>query len=611
MPNLDDKFQRLPSYQTWTDSISGNLAYAVDRANITRIQSMLGQTLQNITPRDFRSWIFSDILHPGQILENLHQAMCTLTLFELITAIDGWHQRLLESLRILEEQKERVLCCGPGAVEDRELPADSFIRRFGIDEKIRAAAKMRKPDGSVKDKADVIAFLWQVARQPGQGLKPFLDDPELRNEFEKVFNAFAHISRPELGGAQFHMARANRRIGIETDVTWVYHPQPVAEFVRRAADIASIHRVVVETNNRVGRWPFDNSESDRPHRQSYILKITPAMDVAGVEAIGSDRVIFRMRRYCTNDWDLFETTLKCSKGEIKKPFSWQPQEWPSLPLIGHVHVDRKRNKMEFHAAGEKVLTNLVQEYKYKRIIWNGLATLDDPGFDEKDRQILVDEIVHQFEILSSKGAQIYLEISGVPKYPELIQQIVADKATCVGINQTELVQLTSKSPVLAWPNPSQHSESLLERCHRGIRLAKYMRTDVFIHANECSMYITPSPDQTRLKRIVLAMLVAKLVVVEQLLNRAKLHQPVGQPSLSEKGFMALLQFAHDFARFRDDQRLLDQIMHHGYFCAQNGSDYSVAIAPVPWPEEVQQVDPTGAGDTIAGVVAALLPGLTN
>ena len=71
--------------------------------------------------------------------------------------------------------------------------------------------------------------------------------------------------------------------------------------------------------------------------------------------------------------------------------------------------------------------------------------------------------------------------------------------------------------------------------------------------------------------------------------------------------MALLQFAYDLARSYGEPDILNQIVHDGYCCARDGLEFSVVVVPVLWPEEVQQVNPAGAGDTIAGVVGALLP----
>jgi hypothetical protein len=140
-----------------------------------------------------------------------------------------------------------------------------------------------------------------------------------------------------------------------------------------------------------------------------------------------------------------------------------------------------------------------------------------------------------------------------------------------------------------------------------VRLVECFGTDVFIKGNECSLYITRSSDIARLREIVSVILLAKLVVVSSLLERAGSLVDI-KPSLAEKGFMAFLQFVRDFAELfggKDALDLMKQMFRQGYGADNMG--FSCVVVPVLWPEEVQRVNSAGAGDTISGIVAALLP----
>lgn len=609
-----DLKRRFYNYQKWTDTITSYLAFTVDSENIDRLQSSARRVLgPSNVPSDFKSWIESDILNIGKALEDLHDAVGELGLEGLSRTIDLWHRRMVGCLKT--EWYSPVIVVGPAPVADVVLPADVFLKKFATDP-LKATAATRRPVDVAADEADIIAFLQQAARQPGISLKPFVDDPYLRVCLEKIIDSIETSGKSlVLSGAPTIMAYACRLLRIPADVLWHYHPQRVA---RHGDDepLSLVQRVVIRDGEQFEVKPFRSFDLRRPHRQSIIINLAAGMDVAGVQARGSDRVIFRQRRPSTNDWDLHQVVIKCSAGTIGKPSSWQLAEWPALPLIGSVEAVSKdqRNSMTFTVAGDHVLGLLSDssEGDYGKFVWTGLQALEDPGWDDNARDILADEVKHQFDFLKD-CAQIYVEFSGVPKDPSLMMDICKGRVSCIGINSTELLQLTSQgtkenNPVWVWPNPALQPESLLARYHRAIRLADYMETDVLVHGNECSFYVTRRHERRRLERIVSALLTAKLAVVANLLHRSGKTSAVEQPSLAEKGFMALLQFACDFARSNSNMDLFHQLMTNGYLCARDDSEFSVAVVPVLWPEEVQQVNPTGAGDTIAGVAAALMPG---
>ncbi len=686
---FDDRFKNLANYLQWTDAKINDLVLAVDVLNINSIQSHVEAQLRALGfPKTLHQWISANVLHIRQSLDNLHKALCALTLSELSLTVDRWHKRLWESQQL--EWRSPLLCCGPGAVEDSVLSADAFIKRLALfmvvkqhrekivsvlvsgelqptdeehpdvglllrmmrdnptyfaasrvaasqdvmilaatlwselhhsipvepGQQIIASAVLALPqpvetddvESVVRHEGDVLTALHAAAIQPGRGLKPFLGNPELSQTFIGLFDDFVSAASTEIGGAQAFMASGNSHLGIKADIAWPYHPRQLLKY-GTLTPWNRINRVVMDESYQLHVLPFSSREAGRPHKRSFIVALSTGHVIAGVEAAGNDRLIFRMRRYSSEKEPLHEFHLICHQGQtIHKPGTWYPNEWPSLPLLGQLKVGQ--GKAIFQAANATFLQKVAGQYP--RLVWSGLQAIEDPGYTTQERALLVKEITYQMEVLCQAGVKIFIELSGVPRDVTLIRDLIAGRATFVSINQTELDHWTNSWEVKealhlqAWPVPTGRPESLLERHQRGVYLAQFLNTDVFVHGNECSFYITRAADKKRLQCIVLAILAAKLAVIAQLLERTNTRQ-IQRPDLADKGFMALLQFAYDFAQSRDMPEALFEIMNNGYYAAATENEYSFVIVPVPWPEEVHDVNPTGSGDTIAGVAAALLP----
>jgi len=117
-----------------------NLAQVTDRVQIEEVQAQLSKAIQEVSPPDFQQYLSSDVLPVQAILEEPRRAVAALTLSGLAQGIDRWHERLQASLSV--ETSGRMLCCGPGAVEDREVEAQALVDqlRACYPEKMRQAS---------------------------------------------------------------------------------------------------------------------------------------------------------------------------------------------------------------------------------------------------------------------------------------------------------------------------------------------------------------------------------------------------------------------------------------------------------------------------------------
>lgn len=600
------QFRELANYPEWTHIIVRAMAQIVDDHHITLIQTALTHASSHLhIPTDYAHWLNGDVLQVRARLETLREAVTHYGLFELSLAIDAWHKRLSESRALPCD--EPVLCCGAGAVVDIELSAEELIQQLSKSgDPTLLLAQTRYPTGSVSSMADVVACLWQVARQTEKGLKPFIDSPDLENQLATLQTQDAVTT---LGGAPAIMAETLQRIGVPTAVHWPYHSEMIGKYGQHPP-YNKIPRVVFNGSD-VKKDPFHEVNINRPVRRSFIFNLQAGSDLAGVPVLGDDRVIFRTRRYRLDNQPLSQIICvnhRQERYEFTPPPSWHPTEWPSIPLIGTATAGMRDNtyRMQFEIASDQALHNLAQQYR--RLIWSGLQALDDPGWDDSGRAFWVQAISHQLTVLHGAGCQVYVELSGVPTFIANLREILRGRVHCIGINQTELAISTGHSPdrqnpAWVWPYGKGQSDTLLDRYYRACHLANYFETDLFVKGNDCSLYITQNCDEVRLQHIVKAILVAKMAVVGRLLDRAGARL-VAQPSLAEKGFMSLLQFADALATDHDNPALCTSLVQHGYAVL---GDHAVIAVPVPWPQEVQGVNPTGAGDTIASVVAALLP----
>jgi len=123
--------------------------------------------------------------------------------------------------------------------------------------------------------------------------------------------------------------------------------------------------------------------------------------------------------------------------------------------------------------------------------------------------------------------------------------------------------------------------------------------------------------QTKLRD---GMLLAKAAVVAAMIARnpvPQLRQLINMrlaqgSALAVKGFWALLSFARQFSEWAANrygspqQTVYQDLLIQGFYEAPK--DFGVAVAPVFWPDEVQFLNATGAGDYSSAVVAAYVWG---
>jgi hypothetical protein len=603
------KFASFSSHKDFTDDLVNRLSAAIDPATIALIESAQNAALAALSPLDLQAWLSTDLLAPAARLGALQSAVRTLGYSVLGDTTEAIHARLLASMDL--SVPGPTLSWGSGAVEDFEIPADVFLdqlqRRLCKADfaNLLVEAKGHKPGSALHCRADLIAALWQVARQPGSGLKPFIDDPALRKEISDIFST--HATSRRLGSAPVNMARAALDGDITANVTWPFQPDEVARYALAAQRL-------VCTASGFETYPFVDPMAFAPRRISYIFTVRSGMDVANVAAAGPDRLIGRMRRFATpgsppgpiNIWAGGKLMLR-----THVPDDWDlgPDEWPSLPLLGRFN-DTGPGYV-FESASDDALRAIARSHR--SILFNCAGVFDDPGLSAAGRDILAALVCAQLKVLADEGAQIFMELSSVPVDPTVVQRLAQSGVSCVGINQTELVDLTSRTnpqlnPNFAWP--ATPAAPLLDRFHRIRVLSDFLGADVFCHGNECNLYLARGGALPALRRLADALLLSNVAVISWFLGLAG-ATGMSRPALAEKGLMSLTQFARDLtaAYLPLDQvpDAMQEFMASGIFRLPGRAELTCLAAPVLWPEEVQAVNTTGGGDIVSAIVGTHLP----
>ncbi len=124
-------FDKLLTDRAWIYDVGDNLVGATDPLHLARVQRELDSALEVITPSDFKQWLSSDVFHAWQTLEHESRAVRALGLSNLSDSVRRWSVKLCESMNLLAiDRSYWFLCCGTGAVEDREISADAFVTAF-------------------------------------------------------------------------------------------------------------------------------------------------------------------------------------------------------------------------------------------------------------------------------------------------------------------------------------------------------------------------------------------------------------------------------------------------------------------------------------------------
>jgi hypothetical protein len=458
--------------------------------------------------------------------------------------------------------------------------------------------------------AEVFAEIIYGYEHPRANLKPVVKP---KSEAENWFRAFHYDLRNNNrinytgGGASLNIADAIAGLGITAQVFWLFHSNYLAESSLACSNGNNISRCFFDDDWNWKQCEFfkpggvgDETKYSHPTRMSLIFTFSPKSSPIKIPSVGKTfkskgpgRIIFQIQDYRSDDF-----------------FSSKDQSYETYknyPRFGRWHWT---GKIDFQEATPNDMSD-IRNTQYNRLILSAIQY-------EKRKET-------EKLAIQCKNLKLHHEISGSFNSPLVVSEYCHTLHTLyqsaiertAGMNAEELTTFTSwKGTEVFDAAPPLGKDSLIQSYFRALKVREVFKLNwLYIHGNDIDITVTSSDySEENHKNLRNAMLFAKIAVFAALHLRSDLkHVPdTFEPSCSPKGFLALYQFARDFANQfghsyapgRD--ALQKKIIQEGYIC-KNDIIPNVIVVPVYWPDPLEGCSMTGAGDITSGIVAALAP----
>ena len=577
-----------------------------------------------------RSWLLPYKQGLEELARTLKQARKLHHSESHLAIVVDWNNLLREQVQQLLEQDfsdRRLLCAFSSAVDatyalDSEDSLAKLVTHAAdylgtTPEQLReAACRQHRIDPKDREKVatvvELLAALLFGYEHPRANNKPNL---QLGSEAEKWARQFFVQEQEKSlslrgGGASVNILDALAGLGLSLDGFWPYHPQMLADCKLLCAGQEN-KRVYRRWFNEQWQWEqsdFSEAGNDRdgtrhehPIRLSLICSFSarsPAIQAISdkVSPASKGRVIFQFRHHLAE----FFATGKKSTGnwDVKPGFHrWRYSDGvkpePALDL----------NMQKVREAG------------YHRLILSAFHWADGETLQQLQAQCRDMSLHHEISGRFESAALVNQHLRALKK----VYQYAGAKTA--GMNDEELAAFTSwqRTEVFAAALP-ERKDSFLQAMFRALKVREVLSLDwLYLHGNDIDItVVSPEvlgapPAEQYLKQLRDAMLLAKVAVFAALHVRAEVSPltPDFELSCSPKGFLALHQFAREFARQYglDEQEraaLQRDLLLKGYVCG-NARIPSVVTVPVYWPDPHEDCSVTGAGDISSGVMAAMAP----
>jgi len=607
----------------------------ISKKPLEKAHEIFKEELLNLKWHDLERWIVSWIDPYQDRLQDLAVASrqahnCCGANSVNVTIWNNFLRQIIKFNYLKEWIRERKILCAFSPAVDANYPLDenqdledllihaAEFLEISVGELLNKVYQEYARNFPPQDRSEVSTVVEVIAeiiygyQHPRANLKPTIK-PE--SEAERWFRAF-HFNmnndgRIEYtgGGASLNIADALAGLGILVHVFWPYHGKYLAVSSLFCCQGNNILRCFFDDKwnwkhcdfNQAGN-ESDGTGHEHPTRMSIIFPFSlksPAVNIIDVnktyQPTSQGRVIFQIKGYRSDEFFSSDTN----------PY----ETYESIPLSGRW---RWKKGISYEIANDNAMQN-VKKTNYNRVILSAFqyANIDDTKKLAKQCKQL--KIHHEI-------SSVFDDLAKVEKYcNKLLTLYKTAEERTAGMNAEELTMFTSWMGTEVFvAAPPMGKESLIQSFIRALKVREVFKLNwLYIHGNDIDISVT-SPDypEQNHEKLRNAMLFAKVAVFAALHLRSDLtHAPnTFEPSCSPKGFIALYQFAKDFANqfghshiYRLERNALQsKLIQKGYICGYEGIP-NVIIVPVYWPDPLEGCSMTGAGDITSGTVAALAP----
>jgi len=555
----------------------------------------------------------------------------------LTSLVAQWHLKLFTVLdRFCQEETRRRVLSGFNVVNDLlfYLTNDTEFQRFWNALGNPAPGRC-PPDRNPQNVNDALACLIDTINDPSKQGK-FYPDPATLNT---ILNAAqqAGLSQDRfLGGAAGNMAYVLSQMGVEVHIHCPYHSGQL-----RWNELDPSARYLEFNHNRYQSIPADPGDPNLPCKITVGFQSAPGWSFSqlNIQATQPGRALFIGRHPTLNpqhrQWNDVEVNWQGQNYPWNGPWQNDREVWPHPTVLGSWRVNGQT--LEIIPADDALVTQLAQGERYDVALLKDVGALLRCNELEQARKTQLDEL---------RRSQIPIHVEISPRFNfaflrHLISNSPFGNASywSAGLNPDELLDITDQGMQPSNYNNFQVDpylfpkstvrESLLQRFVRGLHLLKLLKLDwIYVHGNELDIAIWRKEACDQIEQLGTntggklrdAMLLAKAAVVAAMIVREpspRLQQLINSrlaqgSALAVKGFWALLSFAQQFSEWTANrygsskQNVYQDLLDNGFY--ELGNDFGVAVAPVFWPDEVQFLNATGAGDYSSAVVAAYVWG---
>ena len=639
----------------------------------------LDGALARVRPADLAAFIRDQILPPRSYLSRLKEIRDKFSHSVIQNMVDKWHKALDDVVHSLLREKDcpiyPPILCGFNFVQDTII----YLKDEEMWVKLKRAVAQfdnnyvkhtEETPPSEWQLGHVLAAVLKVIREPGAAGKYYPGAHVLEQLAQIAGNL---PSKQLLGGAAGNMAYVLAHLGFHIDLHGPYFSSelPWHELPIQQAEHVRWIEFIQEGNSftaiKLGQLIKKEQDEITPFKRTIGFQIIPGWqsqdpDLGTIEPRSANRALFiggaelanqqprPWKELCLYPIDGDPITIKVDSqghmvdGEQQLDTSLGERGWPYWFVFGN--PKRKEDKWTLYLAKQKSLSKLAREGDYGCALLGGIGYVGNPLFKDhlskKETKSSIDEPLHwglkkQLDRLREEGIPLHTELS--PGFHlAFLKWLIGDQKPSgwsAGINTDDLMTITGKPErsritfdnevecrPFFHPKP-EGREPLLSRLLRAQHLASELNLDwLYVHGIELDLAVvrrhnsSPSIDLGTLRN---AMLLAKIAVIAAMNIRAEIPhedlEKLAPYSLAEKGFLSLMEFAHDYAKWcsarvggssRFEEQVRKQLVEQGFHNASttDGLDYDIVVAPVMWPKLAEEVSVTGAGDYTSAVTAA-------
>lgn len=347
-----------------------------------------------------------------------------------------------------------------------------------------------------------------------------------------------------------------------------------------------------------------------------------------VTAYEDGRVNYQLPRCKSIPGKLKHITLKGSTDKIiiKDENCLLKGNLQKIPIFAEWKVENET--LIIKASGDDTIKWIAEHYD--SVIISGLEILDMKWLGVRFKHFIESELRRQLEVLRRKEVILHMKI--VPPHStdsKAILDIICRYVNSASISIDDLYLMTdgeyhAKDTYLKMKYTS--SKSVFDRYQRADQLSRYLDLDkLYVHGDDVDLVLMKTTSEEKLRQEIRTILFARSALVAALIKQSNpdwkdiLRKKV-KPVLNKRGFVSLVKFARDYAKFitkrldksKDMQRLSEHIVLNGYhFCSREKGDYSVVIAPVFWPSLKKICSNNNTGDIVSALVTVLSISMSN